>query len=374
MGRAVPHPRKVRFAVVGLGYIGQIAVLPAFAHARRYAELVALVSGDRSKAAQLARVYDVPAVYGYTEYERCLASGIDAVYLALPNSLHAEYAIRAARAGVHVLCEKPMATTAYECEAMIDAARVAKVRLMIAYRLHFEAGTLHAVDLAQSGRLGELRAFSSMFCAPVRDAANTRLSATLGGGTLPDIGIYCINVARALFRDEPFEVYAAEAVGDAPRFGEVAEATTAVLRFPGDRLATFTCSFGGAATSSYHLVGTAGDLVVNPAYDFGGPIVHHVTIGGRSRTVRYPRRDQFAPELVHFARCVLNERDPAPSGAEGLADVRIIDALRESVRCGCPVPLAQFDVPSRPDLAQEIHRPAIAEPPLIHAARPSGHN
>src|SRR4051812_18880926 len=130
-------PGPVRYAVVGMGHIAQVAVLPAFAHARRNSRLVALVSDDRAKLAALARKYQIDRTYSYDQYEECL-SQVDAVYIALPNSMHAEYTVRAARAGVHVLCEKPMAVTARECRRMIEACRTRRVKLMIAYRLHFE--------------------------------------------------------------------------------------------------------------------------------------------------------------------------------------------------------------------------------------------
>src|SRR5262249_47736888 len=157
----------------------------------------------------------VPLTYDYGEYDDCLDSGeIDAVYIALPNHLHAEYAIRAARAGIHVLCEKPMAVTERECVAMIDACERARVKLMIAYRLHFDPANLAAVEVASSGGLGELRLFDSVFCNEVTDERNIRLRRATGGGPLFDIGIYCINAARYLFRAEPVEVAAIAASRD----------------------------------------------------------------------------------------------------------------------------------------------------------------
>jgi predicted dehydrogenase len=149
----------VRYAVFGLGHIAQAAVLPAFAHAKRNSRLVALVSDDSTKRKTLARKYRLEAAFTYDDYEQCLAQ-VDAVYLALPNSMHAEYTIRAARAGVHVLCEKPMAVTAAECERMIEACRDAQVKLMIAYRLHFEQLNLEAIDLVRRGRIGEPKFFN----------------------------------------------------------------------------------------------------------------------------------------------------------------------------------------------------------------------
>ena len=159
--------RTIRYGVVGLGHIAQVAVIPAFAHARRNSELVAIVSGDRTKRREVARRYRVAHAFTYDRFEECLRV-VDAVYIALPNSMHAEYAIRAARAGVHVLCEKPMAVTVPECRRMISACRQARVKLMIAYRLHFERLNLRAIDIARSGQLGELKFFNSSFAMTVR--------------------------------------------------------------------------------------------------------------------------------------------------------------------------------------------------------------
>jgi glucose-fructose oxidoreductase len=143
-------PDQVRYAVVGLGHIAQVAVLPAFAHARRNSRLAAVVSDDRTKRREMAKRYRLEGAFTYDEYEECLRT-VDAVYIALPNSMHAEYTIRAARAGVHVLCEKPMAVTVQECQRMIAACRAARVKLMVAYRLHFETVNLAAMDLARRG-------------------------------------------------------------------------------------------------------------------------------------------------------------------------------------------------------------------------------
>ena len=310
--------RKVRYAVVGLGYIAQIAVLPAFARAKN-SKLVALVSDDPTKLKKLSQKYKVPTTYFYEQYAECLESGnIDAVYIALPNSMHRDYTIAACRAGVHVLCEKPLAVTEADCEQMIEAAAEHRVKLMVAYRLHFEQANLKAVEIAQSGRLGELRSFHSVFTMQVKDG-DIRLKKDLGGGTLYDIGIYCINAARYIFRAEPIEVAAFSANNGDKRFSEVDEMMSAILRFPDDRLASFTSSFGAADISSYRVVGTEGHLRVDPAYEFATALEHHLTIKGRTRERKFERRDQFGPELVTFSDCILDDRDPEPSGDEGLA-------------------------------------------------------
>src|SRR5678815_1235312 len=246
--------RSVRYAVVGLGHIAQVAVLPAFRHARSNSELVALVSNDPVKQRRLGDQYRVPETYSYEEYELCLRSGdVDAVYIALPNNLHREFAVRAARAGVHVLCEKPLAVTEEDCEEIIRACAENHVKLMTAYRLHFNRSNLEAVKILKSGRIDEPRIFNSLFTMQVKEG-NIRLKKELGGGTLYDIGIYCINAARYLFRAEPTEVFAFSADRTEKRFREVDEMTSAVLRFPEDRLATFTSSFGAGDTSEYEVV------------------------------------------------------------------------------------------------------------------------
>jgi len=193
--RRTGRKRKIRYAVIGQGYIAQGAVLPAFAHANKNSELVALISDDRLKLKKLSRDYGVECIAGYDEYDALMASGeVDAVYIALPNHLHLTYTQRAARAGVHVLCEKPMAVTEAECEQMVRVCKKQGVKLMIAYRLHFEKANLTAVDIVKSGKLGEPRIFNSTFTMQVRDTDNIRLREETGGGVLYDIGVYCINV------------------------------------------------------------------------------------------------------------------------------------------------------------------------------------
>jgi len=364
---------SVGYAVVGLGYIAQAAVLPAFAHAKKNSRLVALVSGDPRKQQTLARRYGVEHVFGYEHYADCLAlPDVDAVYIALPNHMHRDYAVAAARAGKHVLCEKPLAVTPAECEEMIEAAADAGVRLMTAYRLHFERANLKAVEIVRSGKLGEPRIFQSLFTMPVEEG-NVRLSPTdRGGGPIYDIGIYCINAARYLFRAEPSEVLAMSASIGGKRFSRTPEMMSGILRFPVERLATFTCSFGAADANWYQVVGTRGDLRLEPAYEYAEPLVHRLTINGRTRETRFAKRDQFAPELLYFSDCILSGREPEPSGREGLADLRIIRALLESAWTGRVVKLDEFERHRRPTMALETKRPPVPRPKLVHAASPSG--
>ena len=360
----------VRYAVIGQGYISQIAVLPAFAHARRNSVLAALVSDDERKLRTLGRRYRVSLLCGYEQVDELFSSGdIDAVYIALPNSMHAEYTVRAARAGLHVLCEKPMAVTTRECQQMIDERDRAGVKLMIAYRLHFERATLEAAQIVRSRRLGDGRFFDSQFSMQVK-AGNIRLDRELGGGPLYDIGIYCINAARAAFAAEPTQVWAMASNSGDPRFKEVPETVSATLKFPAERVATFTCSFGAADRSAYEIVGTKGSLRMEPAYEYAQGLGFEVTIGGRKQRRKFGKRDQFAPELLYFSDCILRDRNVEPSGEEGLADVAIIEALRESMNSGRLVALDLPQHKPRPTLKQEIHRPAVRKPKLVNVSTP----
>jgi glucose-fructose oxidoreductase len=357
--------------VVGLGHIAQVAVLPAFKNSKN-SELVSIVSGESEKREKLGKKYRLEHVYSYEDYDRALKE-VDAVYIAVPNHLHREYAVRAAKAGVHVLCEKPMAVTEEECKAMIDAAEQEQVKLMIAYRLHFEAGNLEAIRLGESGKLGDLRIFTSEFGQQVTED-NVRVTEARehGGGPVYDMGVYCINAARYLFRAEPTEICAITANDAEKRFENVEEMTSVVMRFPEERIATFTCSFGAADVSRYTLIGTEGLLTSDPAYEYAMEIEHQLTIGGKKKTKTFPKRDQFAAELVYFSDCILQNKDPEPSGLEGLADVRIVEAIYESARTRKVVELPELPAKKHPTVRQNIRRPAHDKPKTVQAKSPSG--
>ncbi len=366
-------PSKViRYAVVGLGYFGQAAVLPAFKRARGV-KLQAIVSDDGEKLRRLGETYDVPVRTSYDDYDALLAGGdVDAVYIALPNTMHADFTQRAARVGVHVLCEKPMAMDEVSCQQMIDATQKAGVKLMIGYRLHFDAPNLALIDAIQAGEIGDPRFFHASFAMQVQPD-NIRLKQELGGGPLWDIGIYCINAARYAFQSEPIEVAAAaERRNDDPRFLQVDEQISGLLRFPDARLATFTASFGAAHVARYEVIGTEGWIRLDPAFDLSqGYVLERETNGKRKRKT-YAKRDQVAAELEYFARCIREGREPEPSGAEGLADVRIMRALEASALANHMTPIERSTKRHRPSGEQEIRRPSHDMPELIHAEPPSG--
>jgi predicted dehydrogenase len=355
--------RKIRYAVVGLGHIAQKAVLPAFKHAGN-SELAALITGNPEKNRELSKRYKVKA-YTYDDLETALEKEkIDAVYIATPNILHRENTERAAQAGVHVLCEKPMATTQDDCEAMMRAVAQNKVKLMIAYRLHFNDANLHAVRVAQSGDLGDLRYFASIFGLQIKEG-NIRTRKDLGGGTLFDIGIYCINAARYLFRDEPTEVVGLTGNNGEKRFAEIEEMTSAIMRFPNERLATFTCSFGSPDLSHYNLVGTKGQLSLENAYEYQGELRCVTAIGDKKTEKTFKPGDQFGSELIYFSDCITHDREPEPSGNEGLADVRVMNAIYESAEIGRAVRIEPVAKKRRPNEKMKIKRRPVKEPELV---------
>lgn len=362
---SVASGRKVRYAVVGLGHIAQIAILPAFAQAQQNSTLTALVSDDPEKLRKLSRRYGIRRICGYNAADELFHSGeVDAVYITLPNSMHREYTERAARARLHVLCEKPMAVTSADCERMIEVTRQNDVRLMIAYRLHFERANLEAAEMAHAGTLGDLRFFSSNFSMQVAPE-NFRSSRKLGGGPLYDIGIYCINAARAAFAAEPTHVLATAVTRRDQRFKEIPETVAVIMKFPQDRVASFTCSFGGADRSAYEIVGTKGSITLDPAYEYAQGVEYMLRLGKRKRDTRYEKSDQFAPELIYFSDCILNGSEPEPSGEEGMADIRVIEALNRSIETGRWVSPELPQRRRRPTLRQEIRRPGIQPPPLV---------
>jgi glucose-fructose oxidoreductase len=278
--------------------------------------------------------------------------------------------VPAAEAGIHVLCEKPLAVTEEECQHIIKACAQHDVKLMTAYRLHFERGNLEAIEIVRSGKIGEPRIFNSVFTMQV-NRNNIRTESAMGGGTLYDIGVYCINAARYIFRDEPLEGFCVSAANSDPRFKKVEEMTSAILGFPKDRLASFTVSFGAAAMADFEVLGTKGRLRVCQAYDYSMPVITELTVDGKTHRETYPLRDQFAPELIYFSDCVLHHREPEPSGAEGLRDVHIIRSLYRSIETRGPVKMEQIQRQQRPSLRQEIHRPRVTKPKLVHVAAPT---
>lgn len=334
--------KKVRYAVVGAGRISQEAFLPSVDQTGN-STIAAIVSGNQLKARKLAEFYGVEHVFGYEQYGELLSSGLaDAIYLALPNSMHADYAIRAARAGLHILVEKPMATTTEDCVAMVAAADRAGVMLMTAYRLHNEPGTIEVIESIRRGDIGDPRIFSSVLSFQA-DASNHRLKSVHWGGPLQDIGVYCVNTSRHVFGCEPCEARAMVCrAADDLRFAEVEETIGATLRFPGGRLANFVVSFGAESIGSYRVVGTEGELEMSPGYKLDGGMHLRLRRGGRVTERSFPQVDPFSGQLSYFSDCIIQGVSPGATSREGWADVWILLAIEAAARTG---QLQRIDLP-----------------------------
>lgn len=362
--------RTVRYAVVGGGWISQAAFMPGVGQTGN-SEITALVTGDPEKARALGERHGLKT-WSYEQYGEALASGtFDAVYLALPNGLHREFALPALEAGKHLLLEKPMATSIEDCEAITAAAQAANVKLMLAYRLHFEPGTLDAIARVRRGEIGEPLVFSSVFAQHV-SAENHRARQGYWAGPVPDMGTYPINAARNLFASEPVAVSAHGARRPGSPFG-FHGTVSVVLRFPGERIAQFTVSYETDPVDEYRVVGTKGDLLLSPAYMFGKQgLAGKLTIGGETRDLAYPNVDQFGGETQSFSACILDDRAPEPDGEEGLADVRVLAAVQRALETGETQSLAPMERRTRPSPEQGVGLPPVEPPALVNAAEPGG--
>ena len=370
MGQAVVvKDRKVRYAVVGIGWISQTAFLPGVEHTGN-SEVVAFVSGHEDKAAKVGEKYGVSALYSYEDYDELLASGtIDAVYLATPNFDHVDLAVRALKAGIHLLLEKPMAVSVAECEQIIAASETSGAKLMVAYRLHHEPGTLKAFEVARSGQLGHLRYFNSSFSQPV-NYQNHRAKNGFWAGPVPDMGPYPINTVRNLFASEPILVSATGVRTDPERFRDFDDQVAVNLVFPGARMATMLMSYSGAELDDYRVAGTLGDLYSNPAFGMNTAMKHVITMGKSKSEESFPKTDHFGGELKYFSDCILHGEHPEADGEEGMLDIRVIAAVERALSTGQPQVLEPYTRRRRPTQDQVMELNAVKEPQLIDAHKP----
>ena len=334
-----PPGERVGFALVGLGHLTLDRLMPAFGHSK-HCKPVALVSGDREKAKRVAAQHGIrdEAIYDYASFDRIAQNPeVQVVYIVLPNSMHAEFTIRAARAGKHVLCEKPMATSVAECERMIEACRAARVKLMLAYRSQYEPHSRALVEMVKKGELGTLKELITTNSQNMGDPAQWRLKKALaGGGAMPDVGVYCLNAARFLSGEEPSEVLAwMHSTPNDPRFREVEETMHFLLRFPSGFQATCHTGYGAHKSQMLRLMGSDAWAEMDPAYAYDGVTLRRERVVDGKGAVETPairERDQFALEMDHMAVCVRTGREPLTGGAEGLQDHRVMEAIYESAR------------------------------------------
>jgi predicted dehydrogenase len=334
---AYPQGEKLGFAVVGLGKLSLGQIIPGFRNARG-CKLAAVVSGHPDKARRVAADNGLPAdaIYSYDDYDRIAHDPrIQVVYVVLPNSMHAEYTIRALKAGKHVLCEKPMATSLADCEAMIAAAKAADRRLMIAYRCHYEPTNLEAMRRVRSGSLGKPRLVVTDMgrqADPKEPSDAWRLDGRMsGGGALADMGIYGVNASRYLLNEEPLEVRAwAHTDPEDVRFKDTAQMISWQFRFPSGAIAEGSTSFSYAATMAFRVYGDSGKLAADPGCVYGG---NRLRVG-ETNTLSIHEIDQFAREMDWMADVVRGKAPLVSPGEEGLQDMRLMRAIMDSAARG----------------------------------------
>jgi predicted dehydrogenase len=335
--------RPVGFAAIGLGTISDI-FMRACANSQT-AKITALVTGHPAdKGARYAAMYGIPqsSIYTYETFDRiCDNKDVDGVYVGLPNSMHCEYTVRAAAAGKHVLCEKPMAISSAECNSMIDACRKAAVKLMIAYRIQYDPTFAQAIEIIRSGGIGQIQSFHGAFLGQQR-AGTWRLNRKLaGGGPILDLGIYPLNAIRFITREEPGGFGAVISTREqSGRFAEVEQSMEWTMKFPSGIIASCGCSYGASGGGYLRINGDKGYLVIEPAFNYDGVHVRGETNGNGGRkpvdiagTGKLPF--QFTLEAEHFADCIRNNRPPVSPGEEGLKDMLAIEAIYRAA--GSPI-------------------------------------
>jgi predicted dehydrogenase len=320
---------KLRIGVLSTADIARKKVIPGMRRATRV-DVVAIASRDEDQARAVADRLDIPRAYG--SYEALLADpDIDAVYIPLPNHLHAEWTIAAASAGKHVLCEKPLSLTAAEAEGMAAACDAAGVRLMEAFMYRHHPSWLAVRELVASGRIGRLSAVESWFSYYNDDPANIRNVQAFGGGALYDIGCYNVNLSRLLFGAEPTGISAS--MERDPVTG-VDILTSAILDFDAGR-ATFTCGTRLETDQRVHIYGSAGRIAIGIPFNIPPelPTQVFVTAGGdppvapATDVIEFPAADPYGAMADAFATAVLDGTPLPFDAADAVANMRVIDGI-----------------------------------------------
>ena len=339
--------QRIGFAIIGIGRLSINQILPAFSRTK-FCKPVALVSGSPDKAQKIAAQYGIEpsAIYSYKNYEQLADNArVKAVYIVLPNGMHAEYTVRAAKIGKHVLCEKPMATSVAECGQMIDACKSANVKLMVAYRQQYEPMNREIVKMIRSGKLGSLRSYVATLTQNQDDPSQWRLRKALsGGGCLSDVGIYCLNASRFWSGEEPEEVFGQtfQPQGD-PRFTDVEATCNFTLRYPSGLVASCSSGFAAHRSSFARMEGSDSWIQLSPSFGYSGlKLQYNKLLDGHGTDLQpaVSEKDQFALEMDHMAHCIMGNQQPHTPGEEGLQDMRIIDAIYESARTNRSVKLS----------------------------------
>lgn len=339
-----PPEQRVGYCIVGLGRLSLDEILPAFGETKR-SRLVALMSGSPDKAKLVARQHGLPddAVYGYDEWDRLKQNKqVQAVYVVTPNAVHRDNVVAASGAGKHVLCEKPMAVSSPECREMIESCAKGGVKLMIAYRCQYEPFNRALTRAVRGGSLGKARLIQAFNGQTTGLPEQWRLKKAIsGGGSLPDIGLYCLNGTRALLGEEPESVQAvAYSPPDDPKFKDVEETITFTLRFPSGTIAQCMASYGVHESRSLTVHTQTGAFDLQNAFAYRGQRLFVGRSEGKSAArdeKLLTPKNQFALEIDHFSRCIQENLKPHTPGEEGLQDQILMEAIYESARTGAPV-------------------------------------
>jgi predicted dehydrogenase len=324
---------RVGYAVVGLGAISKQAVLPAFAHSE-HGKLVAVVSGDEEKAKQLGGQYGAKHALAYGDFARCLEDPeVEAVYIATPPGEHERYAVDAARAKKHVLCEKPLAASVKGGKRIVDACKKHGVQLMTAYRKYYEPGSVALKEMIKSGQLGRVDIIHTAFTEfhPPGDGSPEWLYKKKlgGGGPLMDLGVYCVNTARWLVDEDPISA-TAHSWKNGKRYKEVEEGIAFRLAFKSGLVLQGSTSFGSALASFVQVHGEKGWASLSPAFAFEEERRLQGKIEKQWFAKEYSAIDEFALEIDAFASSIRGDSAPEPDGVQGLRDLSIIEAIYRS--------------------------------------------
>ena len=335
---AADPSRKIGFAIAGLGNLSTNQIAPAL-QKTKYCRLAGIITGHPAKAEKWKAKYGIPDknVYNYDNMaDMANNPDIDVVYVVTPNALHAEHTIKAAKAGKHVLSEKPMEVSVEKCQQMIDVVKKAGRQLAVGYRLHFEPNNLECVRLAREKVFGDLKMIEAGFGFSIGDPTQWRLNHDLaGGGPLMDVGIYALQATRYLSGEEPTQVSAVTSTTDPAKFKDVEESIAWQMKFPSGVLANCSATYKFNGINHFNAYGEKGWFGLDPAYNYSG-------ISGRrsdGTEIKFPDIDQFAAEMDDFAQCIMNNQPTRVPGEEGLRDVKILMAIYEAARTGRAVNL-----------------------------------
>ncbi|UOQ65182.1 Gfo/Idh/MocA family oxidoreductase [Hymenobacter volaticus] len=342
----MPPDKRVGYALVGLGHLTLEEILPAFGECKK-SKPVALVSGSPEKLKKVAQQYGIKpeSCYSYDNYDKLKDNPeVQVIYIVLPNSMHAEYTVRGAQAGKHILCEKPMASSSAECQLMIDACKKANKKLMVAYRIQYEPYNRLVRDMIRDSKFGKTKYIQTQNSQSSANPNHWRHKKDLaGGGSLPDIGLYCLNTSRFLLGTEPTEVFAySYSTPGNPLFKEVEEHMSWQMRFPDGIIVDSITHYNTHDSRFYRVNSERGWLHLDNAYAYTGQRLQTSHAEGPAKMqnqITIESKNQFATEMDHFSECVMNDKPPHTPGEEGLQDHRIMEAIYQSAREGKPVKL-----------------------------------